>query len=130
MDEAIQFCVGLEHKPGMLAKLCGDLGGAGVNVSAIFVSNDQDSAWVNLVCAPPADAERALVEAGYRFFTEKVLTIEGEDRKGELERVAKRLADAGINITYVYGSGIGGGKFTLVINVDDFDEAAKALAAC
>ena len=127
MLEATQFCVGLENKPGMLAKLCGDLTRAKVNIEALFVSDDEGYSWVNFVVFAAADTEKALADSGYKYFTEKVLTVQMENRLGALEQVASQLAKAGVNIGYVYGSCGPEPSFTLVFSVDDFEQAEKAL---
>ncbi len=126
MAEATQFCVGLENKPGVLAKLCEHLERANVNIEAIFVTDDEDCAWVNFVVAPNCDPEQALIDGGYKFFTEKVLTVQMENRPGALEHVAAKLAGAGVNIDYVYGSCGEQPTFMLVLNVDDLKGAEKA----
>jgi len=128
MAEVTQFCVGLANRPGMLAQLCAALRGAGVNIDALFVSNDDEGCWVNLIVAPEADADRVLRQAGYHFFTERVLALMVEDRPGVLERIASRFAEAGININYVYGSGAQMPGFMLVLNVDDIARAASAVS--
>ncbi len=127
MGQATQFCVGMEDKPGMLAKLCGTLRAAGVNIEALFATNDADGCWVNMVASPVFEAERTLAAGGYHFFKEKVLTLQGTSRPGELERVASRLAEAGVNINYVYGAGSQGSLFTAVLSVSDLKRAEEVL---
>ena len=126
MAEATQFCIGLENKPGVLAKLCGCLRRANVNVDALFVSDDEECCWVNVVASPTPAARDALTEGGYHFYTEKVLTVQGENRPGQLEQISTKLTEAGINIIYIYGSAVGS-SFTAVLNVSDLDQAAKVL---
>ena len=128
MAEVTQFCVGLDNVPGTLAKFCAMLTKASVNIEAVFASEDAECNWVHLIATPDSKAERALNEAGYHFFTEKVLIAKLENRPGELERVAGALASAGVNISYIYGSsGAEGSAFTLVISTDDLDAAGKVL---
>ena len=127
MAKVTQFCVGIENKPGMLTKLCKALRAKEVNIEALFVSSDEECVWVNLVATPTSAVEEALAEDGYRFFTEEVLTIRAENRPGEIERIATRLADANVNITYVYGSSTQGSHSTLVLCTDDIQKAAQAL---
>lgn len=129
MTEATQFCVALENKPGTLAALCGVLRKASVDVQAIFVSNDDEFCWVNLVISSTEAAERLLCEGGYHFFTEKVLTIRTENRPRALETVAAQLSENGVNINYVYGSSMDASEFTLVLSVSDHDAVAKSLGA-
>lgn len=125
--EAIQFCIGLENKPGTFAKLCGALARMEVSIRALFVSEEGKYSWVHLIGDPVPTTEHALTEGGYKFFTEKVLTVRVNDRRGELERLATRLADANVNISYIYGSGATAAEFTLVLNTADIEAARSAL---
>ena len=129
IDEVTQFCIGLENKTGTFAGLCGLLTRADVNVRALFVSEEGKYSWVNLVADPAPRAEQALIDGGYKFFTEKVLTLQVGNQPGELERLASRLAEADVNISYLYGSGVEGASFALVLNLSDLHAAAKALKA-
>lgn len=128
MPEATQFCISLKNEPGVLAKLCATLGRAEVNVDALFVSDDEDCCWVNLVVTPSDAARRTLTEEGYNFFTEKVLVLQIDDQPGSLERISSQLAQADININYVYGSSAQK-ACTLVLGVSDLERAAKVLGA-
>lgn len=127
MAKVTQFCVGIENRPGMLTKLCKALREKEVNIDALFVSSDEECAWVNLLATPASAVEEALTGHGYRFFTEEVLTIRAENRPGEIERIATRLADADVNITYVYGSSAEGSHSTLVLCADDIPKAVEAM---
>jgi hypothetical protein len=53
-----------------------------------------------------------------------VLVIDIEDRPGTMGEVARKVADAGVNIGRVYST-FGGVK--LVLGVDDLDRARSAL---
>lgn len=129
MRGSTQLCVALDNKPGELARLCGALRAGGVTVAALFVSEDADCCWVNFVCDDSAAAERMLEGKNYRFISERVLTITVDHHTTTaLERLAIRLADAGININYVYGSTSADAPFTLVLKVDDHDAAMSVLA--
>lgn len=127
MTEKTQFCIGLDNKPGQLAKLCTVFREADVNVEALCVSDDSDGVWVNVVATPEEVAERVLGDNDYRYLTEKVVTMQVGNQPGELGRVAAKLAEADVNINYVYGAGTGGHPCNLVLNVDDAGQAIKAL---
>ena len=48
------------------------------------------------------------------------------DRPGALGRVTRKLADAGINITYAYGSIVKGEERALIVlGVSDIEKASK-----
>ena len=53
----------------------------------------------------------------------EVLVVQAEDRPGELGRLARRIADAGVNIELQY---IATGT-RIVIGADDLDKARAAL---
>ena len=125
--QAVQFCIGLENKPGTFAKLCAHLTRAEVNIRALFISEEGKYSWVHLIGDPSATTEQALTEGGYKFFTEQVLTVRVQDRRGELERISERLAEANVNIAYIYGSGTEGSEFSLVLNTAELSQAMQAL---
>ncbi len=130
MDEVTQFCIGLENKPGMFAKLCTSLKQAKIRIKALCVSDDEDCCWVNVVASPESVAERLLRDEGYNFFMEKVLALQLNDQPATMESVAKQMADANININYVYGSADDdGSSFTMVMGVSDMEGAKSCLRA-
>ena len=127
MTEVTQFCIGLENKPGMFAKLCTSLKQADIRIKALCVSDDDDCCWVNIVASPVSTTEETVREQGYNFFTEKVLAVQLDDQPATMERVAGALAKANINIDYVYGSGEGDSPFTLLMHVSDLPAAQAVL---
>jgi hypothetical protein len=127
MTKATQFCVGLSNAPGTLAKLCGTLNRAKVNIDALSVADTADCCWVRVVATPPATAKRALTKARFNFCTQPVLAVTVPNRRGELERLAGKLGKAGVNINYVYGSNGPGASSTLVFSVDDLAAATRAV---
>lgn len=129
MKSATQFCIGLDDRPGALARLCTILREADINIEAIFVGDDPEGCWVNLLPSDENAANNALAEHGYSFSTEPVLLLDLPHKAGELEHIAKTLADAGVNIDYVYGSGSAGAPFRLVLAAGDIAAARRALTA-
>lgn len=129
MPKAVQFTVALDNTAGTLALLCSRLRKAGVNLDAISVSDNTDCGWVRLIASPAAKARAALERAGYTVCARQVVTAMVTDRPGELERLATRLAKAGVNVNYVYGSAPGakGASSMLVFGVSDVAKATKAL---
>ena len=127
MTEKTQFCIGLDNKPGQLARLCAVFLEAGVNIEALCVSDDTDGVWVNVVATPEDVADRVLLDHNYRFLTEKVVTMQVGNQPGELGRIAAKLAEVDVNINSVYGAGADGHPCNLVLNVNDAGQAMKAL---
>ncbi|MCH7790834.1 MAG: hypothetical protein IID31_00935 [Planctomycetes bacterium] len=128
MTKATQLCVAMDNKPGALAKLCGCLKRAKVNIIGISVTDNADCGWARLVASSPTAARRALKDAGYSFVTRRVIVVRPINRAGELERISRTLARAGVNIQYVYGTSGIASSSTLILGVSDVDAAAAALA--
>ncbi|MFG0285333.1 MAG: hypothetical protein ACF8R7_13015 [Phycisphaerales bacterium JB039] len=124
---ATQFCVSLENKPGALAKMCADLHKADVNLLGLSIVESTDAGWIRLCAQPGPKAKAALKDRGYHFTTQKVLVLRPLNRPGELEKIARKLARAGVNINYLYGTSGIASSSTIVLNVSDVDKAQKTL---
>jgi hypothetical protein len=127
MAKATQFCIAILNKPGTLARLSRALARANVNIGAIAVCDNNECSWVRLVASPAAAARAALSKGRFTYTTVPVLRLRARNRPGELARIAGRLAKAGVNIKYVYGSGGDAERSTLIICADNLAAAAKAL---
>ena len=124
--KAVQFSVGLDNTAGTLATLCAVLRKARVNIRAISVSDNADCGWVRIIAEPATKARAALAKAKYTVCAQLVVIADVADTPGALEGVANRLAKAGVNVNYVYGSH-GTGEAELVLGVTDAEGAIKAL---
>jgi hypothetical protein len=122
-----QFVVALRHEVGSLAALAEllaahdidirSIGAAGIGTQgcAVFTTNNDEL------------ARDVLRDAKWRFVENEVLTVSVEDHPGSLARVARKLADAGVNIHAVLVTGRRQGKAELAFSVDDTDKARRAL---
>jgi hypothetical protein len=127
MAGTTQFSVPLENKPGNLAKLCAVLRRAKVNITAISVAENTDACCVRFLATPTGAVKSALTKAKYHVSTQSVLAFRATNQQGELGDIAEKLAKAGVNINYVYGSTSGRADAVIVFAVDDLTKAAKAL---
>jgi hypothetical protein len=116
---ATEFTVVLEDRPGMLARLGGVLGDAGVNIEAIQGVSHEGTSVVRFVPRDPERAIRALGGAGISYRKREVLIVKVLDEPGTLGEVALVMAHAGINIDAVYVTTRG----HVVLGVDDLDGA-------
>ena len=104
---------------------------AGVNLLSMtaFPIGDGRS-QIDLVPEDPAALEKAARKAGIPLKAKKqALFVQGKDRAGAVADVAKKLADAGINVHAANAACGGTGGFGLIVWVRpaDLDAAAKAL---
>jgi hypothetical protein len=115
----------MENRPGVLASLGQSLGKAGVNVEGFCGFPSEGQAIGHLLVEDAAVARRAIEQAGAKVTGERdVLLLDLENRAGALGEIAKRIADAGVNIELVYVAS----NNRVVVGVDDLDKAKAALA--
>jgi hypothetical protein len=124
MALATQFLIHAPHKPGTLAQVCSELAKVAVNITAIMASHDE-AGGLRIVATPHVTAKKVLETLGLPFREEEVLAVRISDRPGALGKITRKLADAGINIEYAYGSIVKGESRALIIlKVADAKKAA------
>lgn len=124
-----QLSVFLDNKPGSLSAACRDLAEHDINIEAINVTNLVDHAVVRLIVSDPRAAEHLLGESGTVVIVHDVLAVELPDKPGSIERLARTLGRAKINIDYMYGSSraAGHGPATVFLRVSDLTKAKRTL---
>lgn len=119
----IQIDVVVPDRPGELGKLASLLGGAGININAISAESGGGRSYMSLVVEQPARARAALKQAGYECSERTVVVVRLEDKPGSLADLARRLGEAGVNITSVIHLETVAGNAQLAIGVDDMAKA-------
>jgi hypothetical protein len=103
---AKDLLVSLEDRPGTLADLGEALGEAGINIEGICAITHEGRGIIHLLVEDVAGARRALQGAGIKVEGETdviVSDIPGDvDKPGTLGAIARKVADAGVNVTLVY----------------------------
>ena len=95
---ANQFVVQLRNQPGALASLAEELAARAIDVRAIGGGGLGDVGHV-IMTTTDDEGTRAVLEAGgYTFVEGESILAEVEDRPGGMARIARALADAGVNI--------------------------------
>ena len=121
---ATDFTITMEDRPGSLAKLGETMGKAGINIEGACAVTGGGKGEIHILVPDAAAARSALKAAGISVTSEReVLVVDAKDRPGELGRISRKLADAGVNIQLFYIST--GMKF--VIGVDDAKKAKAAV---
>ncbi|GFG48688.1 amino acid-binding protein [Mycolicibacterium agri] len=94
----------LDDQPGELARVGDILGQAGANIAGLCaVTCGGGQAEVHILIDDATAAFEALQRADIRIAAEQeVLVLDIEDRPGALGRTARKLADAGVNLTLAY----------------------------
>ncbi|MHB1342756.1 MAG: ACT domain-containing protein [Thermoleophilia bacterium] len=100
---------------GLLAEVSGALHEAGVNILAIGAYDKGDMAEFILLTSDNRLTGEALAPLGGEVSLAPVVVAEVENRPGTLAVVARRLADAGINVAQIHGTSTNSPTMTLVL---------------
>jgi hypothetical protein len=95
---ANQFVVQLDNRPGAMAALAEALASRGVDLRAIGGGGIGDSGHVIMTTADDDTTRKVLDEGGYTFIEGESILAEVDDKPGGMARIARSLADAGVNI--------------------------------
>jgi hypothetical protein len=124
---ANQFVVQLHNEPGAMASLAEALAARGVDLRAIGGGGIGESGHVIMTTADD-ETTRAVLEAGkYTFIEGESILAEVDDRPGGMARIARALADAGVNIYGHLFLGRWGDRAMFAFVVDDADKARPIL---
>lgn len=122
-----QLSLIIDNRPGVLAKVCGDLAQAKIDIIAINVENLVDHSAVRMIVDAPDKAMHLLGASGVLVFENEVLAVPIANKPGALVGLAQRLGSARINIDYMYGSTPDTGKATVFLRVNNVKRAQEAL---
>jgi len=95
---ANQFVVQLKNIPGAMAVLAEELAARGVDLRAIGGGGLGNSGHVIMTTADDETTKRVLDDGGYTYVEGESIIAEVDDKPGGMARVARALADAGVNI--------------------------------
>jgi hypothetical protein len=113
-----------EDHPGELARIGETAGAAGINIEAVSAFTGGGKGIIHVLVDDDEKALQVFTEAGFDIkASRRVVVIPVDNKPGELGRLCRKLADAGINIEQAYISADSG----LVVICDDVDGAMKLL---
>ncbi len=95
---ANQFVVQLKNTPGAMAILAEELAARGVDLRAIGGGGLGNSGHVIMTTADDETTKQILDEGGYTYVEGESIIAEVDDKPGGMARIARALADAGVNI--------------------------------
>jgi hypothetical protein len=121
------FAIHLTHRPGEVARVAHALARKGVNLKSVTAMTINNQGMMRLIADDVEAARSALREGNIPFEESELATVLLENRAGELEDVAAKLASANVNLQAVYVIGLEGDLVELAFAVDDVKKAKKVL---
>jgi hypothetical protein len=124
---ANQFVVQLKNEPGAMATLAEALAARGVDLRAIGGGGIGGSGHVIMTTADDEATRQVLDDGAYTYIEGESILAEVDDRPGGMARIARALADAGVNIYGHLFLGRWGDRAMFAFVVDNPDVARPIL---
>lgn len=123
-----QFEIYVQNRPGEVARIAEVLAKNSVNIRGISTDMGSNRPMIRVITDDENSAKTALRNAGLEFSERDVLVVSLSDRPGELSKVTKKLARAGINIESIFILGARTQKEEVAIGVDQLERAQEVLS--
>jgi hypothetical protein len=100
---AMDLVVEVENEPGALARVAAAISDAGVNIAAATCTGAAERAELHILVPHAEAAKHALAISNLAVTREReVVVVDAQDRPGELADLARKVAEAGINVDLIY----------------------------
>lgn len=114
----------LQNSPGTLARVCQVIANERINIVAMNLASPL---VVRLVVDNPVHAAAILREQQYQVEERDVIYTATSNDPGALLRITRLIADAGINVEYLYATALEGQAMaSIVVGVPDAERASSA----
>lgn len=124
-----EVVVTVVNKIGVLADMSKIISSHGINILGVAgYAAEDNNAKIMMVTDDNLRTGDALKKAGYKSLKEsEIVIVDLEDKPGALRIVTEKLAAAGIDIRYIYGTTCGGGcPAKIVLSTSDNEKAILA----
>lgn len=101
---ARQLMVRGDNEIGMLAQITRVISKSEINLVALCAYSIGSNVAVMFVTDDNNEAKRLLTAKGYDIQEEEIILLSIDNQPGALQRVTDKIAEAGIDLTLVYGS--------------------------
>ena len=113
------FIVQLADRPGELARITEAIAQKGINIAGFAGTTAGGSGAVVLITNDEAGTRSALASTGRIVRETELVTVGLENRPGSLAEIAKKLADAGINVEAALPTGMSGNTVQVAFATGD-----------
>ncbi len=128
-----QVSVFLDNRPGALSEVIEHIDKFRMKIFALSIADAGEFGLVRMITEDPERAVKDLEDAEFILAKSKknseVIAIL-ITKSGNVSKIAKMLADEGLNIEYAYSSAVLiDGKLAVILRVNELDKAEKILRA-
>lgn len=121
------FIIELDNRPGSLADVAAAIAEKGININGVAGLAGSTTGLVAIVTNDEDATRSALDGLGARYREAALASASLEDKPGTLADIARRLADAGVNIEAIFPTGMEGGRITVAFGVDNIEAARSVI---
>jgi hypothetical protein len=122
-----QLSFTIPNKTGLLSEITAAVAGTKANINAICAYEQDKRAYFLLIADSNAKARKPLVKLKIKAKEEDVVLVEMPNKIGELQKVSEKIADAGVNISYMYGTTGTGRSSVCVFQTSDNKKAVSVI---
>ena len=122
-----QVSVFLENSAGRLQSVLKVLKNEKINIVSLSVADTNDYGMLRMIVSDSEKAKEALKDAGLSAHLTDVVAIKLPHTVGSLSDVLDKVADAGINVEYMYALSTKDENACIVIKPENSEAATKAL---
>lgn len=97
-----ELAIQIRNSPGEMAQVTAVLAEANANILGITASSAGKHGWVRVVIEDAKAAQEALEDCGYEVESGEAVAVSIADEPGTIDHVLRILADAKINVDYIY----------------------------
>ncbi|HKW71134.1 MAG TPA: ACT domain-containing protein [Candidatus Dormibacteraeota bacterium] len=122
-----EIVIETQDRPGVIAAIGELFGQRRINIRAAAAFAHEGRGFLHFVVDDAESAIAALKPAGWNVVQRReVLAVSLDDQPGELGRYARRLANAGINISALYMAAGQAGDLEVIVAVENLEAARGA----
>ncbi len=123
-----QLSLYVQNSPGSMKSVLRVLAEGNIDINGLSVSDMTEYGVLRMILSDPEKAERLLQDAGFAVKATQVIAIDVVDTPGGLYKPVSLMADAGINVEYMYAFGTKLSSHAMIIfRTSDNTRAASVL---
>jgi hypothetical protein len=122
-----QISFTIPNKTGLLSEITTAVAGTKANINAICAYEQDKRAYFLLITNSNTKAKNLLDKLKIKAKEEDVVVVEMPNKIGELQKVSEKIAGAGVNINYMYGTTGTGRSSVCVFKTSDNKKAISVI---